>query len=118
MLDEIRKFGNSVKYPFVKNRDIMYAGWEKKLIPNFLRELRWTCLTTGSLFTFKISDMREKWGRLDLFFNNSNDKIDDVIDKYVELSKKTCFKCGCECEMRNLGGWLVPACDECVEELK
>lgn len=39
-----------------------------------------------------------------------------IIDKYEDLSAKTCIVCGRECEIKDFGGWYEPVCEECEKE--
>lgn len=41
-----------------------------------------------------ILQLKEKYGILTQYFSEYTDELDSVIDKYEELSKKTCIKCG------------------------
>ena len=64
---------------------------------------------------YEIEDVKEKWGMLDIFDWHGNEKTDEVIHKYVELSKVTCVNCGKPATRRSTG-WISPYCNDCGPE--
>lgn len=44
-------------------------------------------------------------------------KIEDIVDKYCELSKTTCIRCGKPAKYTTKG-WIAPFCKDCKKELE
>ena len=77
--------------------------------------------------SYQIEDMTEKWGELrvisyiqdyndnEWFFPSCNDKeIEEIENKYIEQSRKTCCICG-KPATKMSAGWICPYCDKCYE---
>jgi hypothetical protein len=66
--------------------------------------------------TFIPHQVKSKYGSLRLYYEPYNPQIQEIIDRYIELSEVTCEICGCEAELRcNKWGWMVTMCDECFK---
>ena len=65
---------------------------------------------------------KEKWGALDANFFFDTDEfynaLSNVITKYREKSKTTCARCGGTAKMKSFGGYMLPMCDDCEEDMK
>ena len=70
-------------------------GWDK-LILLFSEELLpiYNKMSEESKKEFFITDIKEKWGLLDISLSCYNDEIIDLISKYEHLSKFVCPVCG------------------------
>lgn len=75
--------------------------------------------------TYTIEDMKEKWGELRVVsyikdYNDdewllpaSNDKeIEEIENKCIAQSARTCCKCG-KPAIKYSTGWILPWCDDC-----
>lgn len=66
-----------------------------------------------------IYQLKEKYGELVIYHGDVPEdvynKVEAVIDKYADISEKTCVQCGAPGVMRK-GGWELPWCDECYEK--
>ena len=78
--------------------------------------------------TYTIEDMKEKWGELRVVsyikdYNDdewllpaSNDKeIEEIENKYIAQSRKTCCICGAPTTKVSTG-WICPYCDDCGDK--
>lgn len=63
-----------------------------------------------------IMDIKEKYGLLCQYFNYYTDELDEVINKYTRLSKRTCIHCGAPATKISMG-WISPWCDSCAEKI-
>lgn len=66
---------------------------------------------------FRVVQIKEKFGQLRFYTNFYTKEIDEVIDKYTELSGTTCITCG-EKATRISTGWISPFCDACADNIK
>ena len=85
-------------------------GWQKAFGNQMYDELE-----KAAPEGYKVGDVKEKWGMLDVFDWHGNDETDQIIKRYVELSKKTCIYCGKPATRTSLG-WISPFCDRCGPE--
>lgn len=68
--------------------------------------------------TYEILDMKEKWGKMDVFSITSSDKYDEISaieNEYTQKSAHTCCKCGNPATKQSKG-WILPFCDNCGTE--
>lgn len=98
--------------------DGMPDGWRKAFGIQFMEELREELIKVNNLNTFRIIQIKEKFGGLRFYINGAppNSKIYDIIDKYEELSYRTCINCGRPATKISLG-WINPFCDKCADKL-
>ena len=63
----------------------------------------------------EICQIKEKFGGLRFYINEGNDEIFKIIDRYEELSFKTCEDCGSVEEVETLWkeGWIRTLCNKC-----
>lgn len=98
--------------------DLMDKGWKDAFGMNFCKDLRKALIKTGGyklLFRFRILQIKEKYGRLEVYCIGYNDEINKVISKYSKLSEKTCIRCGKPATWISKG-WISPYCDDCVPD--
>lgn len=96
--------------------DALDEGWRKKFGIDLCKDLKKALIKSGGyklLFSYRIVQIKEKWGYLHLYGNGYNKEIDEVLEKYEKLSEETCIICGKPATWRRLG-WISPYCDEHV----
>lgn len=103
------------------------VGWVKSFISQMKNEL--FELLGPYAEDFQVLQIKEKWGELrmywhfpdqDYYTNEDYDyleelepKIRGLIDKYVEISKKTCVVCGEPATYTTNFGYITPYCGNC-----
>lgn len=65
------------------------------------------------LYKWRITDIKEKWGRFQLYSNYCSEELYNIIFKYEDLSWKICKKCG-EPATHTSIGWISPYCQKCA----
>ena len=120
ILDWIEKYIlQIIHFPtYYTELDSMDKGWRKAFGMNFCKDLRKALIKTGGyklLFRFRILQIKEKYGRLEVYCIGYNDEINKVISKYSKLSEKTCIRCGKPATWISKG-WISPYCDDCVPD--
>lgn len=120
ILDWIEKYPlQIIHFPtYYTELDSMDKGWKDAFGMNFCKDLRKALIRTGGyklLFRFRILQIKEKYGRLEVYCMGYNDEIDKVISKYSKLSEKTCIRCGKPATWISKG-WISPYCDDCVPD--
>lgn len=70
---------------------------------------------------WEITDLKEKWGAIRCYDSGVpstlRNKIDKILDQYENLSSKTCCRCG-KPATKISTGWILPFCDDCIDENK
>jgi hypothetical protein len=74
----------------------------------------------------KIKQAKEKFALLRVYYTiddkykDYRDKVDAIIDKYVQLSERTCIDCGSQEAVKKqyIHGYLVTICDDCYSKHK
>lgn len=112
LLKRIYNFFFCLKYPFYKmelysaekkKKKTSYSwtwytsipdGWQKAFGKQLSKDLKKVLKETKQLKTFKITDIKEKWGVLRIYSTNCSDEVDAVLDKYEQLSMCYCINCG------------------------
>lgn len=120
ILDWIEKYPlQIIHFPtYYTELDSMDKGWKDAFGMNFCKDLRKALIRTGGyklLFRFRILQIKEKYGRLEVYCIGYNDEINKVISKYSKLSEKTCIRCGKPATWISKG-WISPYCDNCVPD--
>ncbi len=98
--------------------DDMPKGWRKSFGIQMCEELRDILIEADYLDKYQVVQVKEKYGRLCWYDNGVPDSIwdkyRDWLNKYEDISEKTCVGCGKPATMRT-DGWVSPWCDECYE---
>ena len=120
ILDWIEKYPlQIIHFPtYYTELDSMDKGWKDAFGMNFCKDLRKALIKTGGyklLFRFRILQIKEKYGILEVYCIGYNDEINKVISKYSKLSEKTCIRCGKPATWISKG-WISPYCDDCVPD--
>ena len=62
-----------------------------------------------------ITDIKEKYGRLETYFSYYTDELDEIIKKYYKISRSICIQCG-KPATKVTTGWINSYCDDCAEK--
>lgn len=65
------------------------------------------------LYSYRIMQIKEKYGGLRWYDAWSPKSVQDIIDKYEDISFKTCISCG-KPATKMTTGWISPYCDDCI----
>ena len=97
--------------------DDMPDGWRNAFGYQMIEEIRHALIEDGDLDRWRIVQLKEKWARLELYDNGHKrgSKVPDIIEKYGNMSERTCIVCGRKAT-RLSRGWICPYCDECCPD--
>lgn len=112
ILDRIFIFPKYTEWDALKG----YKGWYKTFGKDLLKELRKQLVKDGLLYKFRIRDIKEKWGVLEIYTNYRTEGVGKILDKYTALSRKTCIYCGKPAEYCTKG-WVRYICEDCLNKL-
>lgn len=100
--------------------DDMPDGWRKAFGTQICFEIAKVLEKTENKdFEYHILQIKEKWGKLCWYDGgvpeDIYDELQTVIQKYEDLSEKTCALCGKKASTIT-DGWIIPVCDDCYDE--
>ena len=101
--------------PTYNEWEAVEPGWNKAFGKQFLKELKQQLIKDKMLYKWRITDIKEKWGRLQLYCNYGSKELYQIIHKYERLSWDYCIRCGKPTEVISTG-WISPYCKECAEK--
>ena len=94
--------------------DAVEPGWKKAFGKQYLKDLKKQLKKDKCLYTWRITDIKEKWGRFNLYCNWGSKELYEIIEKYESLSWETCIKCG-KPSTHISRGWISPYCENCAK---
>ena len=97
--------------------DDMPDGWRKAFGEQMCAELKTALDHAGLTDQYMIVQIKEKYGMLRWYDNGYTDEVESIIEKYEEISKRTCIICGKPATVMTTG-WISPYCDDCIPEFK
>lgn len=97
--------------------DAMPIGWNKAFGKEYLKDLKKQLKKDKMLYKFRIMDLKEKFGRCQLYINYGSQELYSIINKYESLSWNTCINCG-KPATHTSKGWISPYCEDCVNNSK
>jgi len=110
------KTDKPIEYPYTYLDD-MPSGWRQAFGKQMCEEIRNILIKGGYLYNYRVVQVKEKYGSLRWYDNGAPSSIyrelQDAIDKYEELSYRTCICCG-RPATKILQGWISPWCDKCA----
>lgn len=113
ILDNIFIFPKYTEWDALKK----YYGWYKTFGKDLLKELRKQLVKDKLLYKFRIRDIKEKWGVLEIYTNYRTEGVYQILDKYRSLSRKTCIYCGKPATYCTKG-WIRYICEDCLNKLE
>ena len=96
--------------------DDMPDGWRIAFGEQMCAEIKQALLDEGGeklLDEYRIVQIKEKYGSLRWYDAWTTDRIQQIIEKYENLSMRTCIDCG-RPATRISRGWIAPYCDKCA----
>lgn len=95
--------------------DEMPEGWRIAFADEMCKEIHEVLLKTNSVDSYRVLQVKEKYGSLCWYHAFAPDELEPIINKYEEISKKTCIVCGRPATKIHKN-WIGPLCDECVKK--
>lgn len=99
--------------PTYTELDDMPNGWRKAFGIAMCKELKAQLKKDKFLYSYRITQIKEKYGTLHWYSNFTSVNIDKIIMKYEYISKYTCIVCGEPATgFTPTEYWKAPYCDE------
>lgn len=96
--------------------DDLEDGWYTAFGIQLCTELAAALEKEGKLESYRIDQIKEKFGELRWYDHGGTCETDEIIQKYRELSKRTCKNCGAPATKISTG-WISPWCDKCAKRV-
>lgn len=90
-------------------------GWMKAFGIQMCKEIKDALKRHGQLHTYTISDVKEKWGALNIYDDGAPEEVHDILLKYEYISSRTCVKCGRRAKYITKG-YILPFCEDCIND--
>lgn len=97
--------------PLSTELDAMPEGWRKTFGIQMCKEIKQILKQNKSLYSYRILQIKEKYGELRWYDENTTNEIQDIIAKYSYISRYTCIDCGKPAHYLSVG-WICPYCQE------
>ena len=97
--------------PTYTELDAMDDGWRKAFGIQMCEEIKTQLKKEKYLYKYRITQIKEKFGRLEWYDEGHSPEVGGIIEKYGEMSYNTCIVCG-EPATKITCGWICPYCDE------
>lgn len=94
--------------------DDMPNGWRKAFGTQMCEEIRNALIKSNQLHTYRIAQIKEKFGGLRWYDYGATDEVYKIINKYEKLSYHVCMLCGRPAKARDNYGWTMTICDKCA----
>lgn len=98
--------------------DSLESGWGVAFGERLCKDLKDAIIISGgykALFKFRILQIKEKFGKLEIYYAGYSKEVNKVISKYSKLSEEICIKCGKPATYISKG-WISPYCDDCIPD--
>jgi hypothetical protein len=96
--------------------DAVEKGWNKAFGKQYLNDLKKQLKKDKMLYSWRIMDIKEKFGCLNLYYNYGSEELYSLISVYENLSWNTCINCG-KPATHNSKGWIRPYCADCAKTI-
>lgn len=96
----------------------MPEGWRKAFGRQLCQEIKEELDRCGCADDYIVLQIKEKFAELCWYDAGVPEEchVNKIIDKYTELSRKTCVVCGQPAAKISLG-WYCPYCDDCADTM-
>lgn len=102
-------------FPSYTELDAMEPGWRKAFGIQMCKEIKNELKKHKFLYKYRIVQIKEKFGGLRWYDARvpKDSKVLNIINKYEQVSYKTCGICG-KPATKISKGWIYPYCDDCI----
>ena len=99
--------------PTFTELDAMETGWREAFGIQMCKEVKACLKKNNYLKQYRITQIKEKFGTLRWYDAGAPRELYDIINKYENLSYRTCIVCGRPAKYIS-HGWISPYCEDCI----
>lgn len=99
-------------YDYIMGEYDLPEGW-MELFLQCCEDIKDPLIKADYLDKFRFTQIKEKWGRMELYCYGATNEVYKIIDKYRFLSQQVCSECGKPANVITYG-YTCPYCRECV----
>ena len=107
------KLDENYDYSYIRGVDELPSGW-RKLFLQMCEDLKVQLIKDNQLDTFRFSQIKEKYNRMECYNNGCSEAAQRIIDKYTHLASNVCTVCG-QVATWETQGYYASFCDECYK---
>jgi hypothetical protein len=101
-------------YSYINGIGELPPGWEK-LFLQMCEDIRQPLINAGQLETFRFTQIKEKYNRMECYNNGSTEEVLDIIGKYTMMARLVCTNCGKPATYETYG-YIASYCDDCFKD--
>lgn len=109
------KVSEDYDYSYIRGESELPEGWFR-LFLMYCKDIRIYLIESEMLYTFRFSQLKEKWGLLCLYNFGYPASMEHLTPLYESFSKEVCSRCGNFTSWKTLG-WIEYLCDKCFNHL-
>ena len=95
--------------------DDLPDGWREAFGEKMCEEIQAELDKNDPAGEIYIIQLKEKWGRMEMYMSSYTSNLPDIIEKYGDKSENTCIGCGKKATLLSTG-WVSPWCKECAQK--
>lgn len=99
--------------PSYTELDAMPEGWRKTFGIKLCKELKAILKKHNCLKSFRVTQIKEKFGTLRFYANNCPREAYELLDRYEDESMNVCINCGKPTKYVTKG-WITYICEDCA----
>ena len=97
--------------------DCVPDGWVD-LFLQMCEDLKKQLIEDNFLENFRFTQIKEKWGKLQLYNFGCSKKANRILDNYTYISQFVCYRCGKPAKLYDILHYTLPYCKDCLREQK
>lgn len=97
--------------------DCVPDGWVD-LFLQMCEDLKKQLIEDNFLENFRFTQIKEKWGKLQLYNLGCSKKANRILDNYTYISQFVCYRCGKPAKLYDILHYTLPYCKDCLREQK
>lgn len=101
-------------YSYINGIGELPPGWEKVFL-QMCEDIRQPLIDAGQLETFRFTQIKEKYNRMECYNNGAPEVIHKIIDKYSMMASYICTICGKPATFETYG-YFASYCDDCFKD--
>ena len=107
------KVDEDYDFSYIRGIGEIPAGWNK-LFLQMCEDLRKQLVKDGELDSFRFTQIKEKYNRMELYNCGCSTKAYRILDKYTNMSQYVCTVCG-KPATKETHGYVASFCDKCYD---